>query len=231
MSATNRIKVLSEALAPPAGTQYPEGSSLRVVSRTKRRKNDFYETPAWAVDAIVPLLPIREANAIIVDAGSGNGAIAAALEGKLGPGGEIVGVEKQEELVALARDRNLYNAEFVVGDFEKDTIEYRGAPNIIIMNPPYSRAQEFVTRALRLVARGGIVVALLRLGFLSSRRRTEFHKKHPAAFYVLNKRPSFTGDGKTDASDYAWFVWGDHLVTGQYEIINVPRARRLKRIK
>lgn len=203
MSATGRIKVLSEPLQPPVGMSYPEGSTLRVVERTKRAKGDFYETPAWCIDAIIPQLPAGAVFA--VDAGSGNGAIAARLAAKY-PELEIVGVEKSEELVSAARARGLHNAEFVQANFE-DWYSELGAPDMIVMNPPYSRAIEFVTRALATVKRGGTVAVLLRLNWLASKSRREFHRKHPSDIYVLTKRPSFTGRG-TDATDYAWFVFG-----------------------
>lgn len=228
MSATGRVRVLSEALPPPKGCEYPEGSSLRVVTRTKRRKGDFYETPAYAIDAIIPHLPLDVAT-LLVDAGSGSGAISAGVAARY-PNLEIMGVEKNEELVAQARARGLYAAEFHVDDFEKWSPNVR-APEVVIMNPPYSRAIEFVDRALRLVKRGGHVVALLRLGFLASKRRREFLKKHMPDVYVLTKRPSFTGGG-TDACDYAWFVWSADatgkvtLLTHDDKSKRRPRAAR-----
>ena len=56
-------------------------------------------------------------------------------------------------------------------------------------------------------ARKGVAF-LLRLGFLASVQRAEFWKQNPPTrVIVLSKRPSFTGDGKTDRSEYAFFVW------------------------
>lgn len=31
---------------------------------------------------------------------------------------------------------------------------------------------------------------------------------------VLSKRPSFTGDGKTDGTGYAWFIWDKDSTLG-----------------
>lgn len=204
MSATGRVKVVSEALAPPNGCAYPEGTTLRAVTRTTRRKNDFYETPAWVVDAILPWLPLDSAH-LVLDAGSGRGVIAAAIAAKH-PKLEIIGVEKQPELVAEARQLGLYAAEFVEGDFEKWEPP-TGSPDVIIMNPPYSRALEFVKRAMAIVKRGGTIAALLRAGFVESKQRYDFHIKHRSDFHPLSTRPSFTGGG-TDMAAYAWFVWG-----------------------
>jgi SAM-dependent methyltransferase len=223
MSATNRIRVLSEPLAPPAGCHYPEGTTLRAVTRTKRRKGDYYETPAWAVDAILPFLPLTTAS-LVVDAGSGSGAIAECIA-KHAPRLEVIGVEKQADLVAQARAKELYSCEFVEADFETWQSE-RSSPDIIIMNPPYSRAIEFIRRAQQIVKRGGTVAALLRVGFLASAQRYDFHTKHPSRIRVLDKRPSFTGDGKTDASDYAWFVWCTEATDkGTWSVLHVPRPK------
>ncbi len=223
MSATNRVKVVSAALPPPAGCAYPDGTTLRAVTRTKRRKGDFYETPAWAVDVIIPHLPFATAS-LVVDAGAGNGAIAAAISNAF-PNLEVLGVEKQPELVTQARARELFACEFIESNFETWQSD-RSSPDIVIMNPPYSRAIEFIRRAQQIVKRGGVVAALLRVGFLASSKRQDFHTKHPSRVHVLDKRPSFTGDGKTDASDYAWFVWSpDVLERGTWTILHVPRKK------
>ncbi len=173
--------------------------------KSQRRKGDFYETPAWVVDAIVGQLPVG-GEAVILDAGAGNGAIAARLA-EINPKAEIVGIEKNAELVAKARARNVFNAEFVEADFLKGSGTWTiAAPDVVIMNPPFSRAFEFIARARELVKRGGTVAALLRINTLAGRARAEFHKKSPADVHVLAKRPSFTGGG-TDATEYGWFVW------------------------
>jgi hypothetical protein len=89
---------------------------------------------------------------------------------------------------------------------------------MIITNPPYSKAQEFVERALQELPKDPVVM-LLPLPFLASKRRFEFNKKHPAHVMVLPKRPSFTGGG-TDAVEYAWFAW-NVASEGTYEILDV----------
>lgn len=225
MSATNRIRVLSDPLPPPSGCAYPEGSSLRVVTRTKRAKGDFYETPRWCIEAILPHLPLERAG-LVVDAGSGTGAISAAVAAKF-PRLEIIGIEKDEGLVNQARARGLFAAEFLTGNFETWTPPKAVDGLTVIMNPPYSRALEFVQHALAIAKRGGTVTALLRGAFKAGRGRAEFHGKHPSDEFVLAKRPSFTGNGSTDATEYSWFVWGPGR-GGRWSVLNpqVPRAAR-----
>lgn len=228
MSATGRVRVVSEALPPPVGTAYPEGTTLRAVTRTKRAKGDFYETPTWCIDAILPhLLPIEVPGTLIVDAGAGTGAIAARIASRT-PSAEVVGVEKNGDHVEAARARGLYSAEFVTADFEKWTPE-TGTPDLVVMNPPYSRAVEFVNHALSIVKRCGTVAALLRLSWLAGKSRRDFHKRHAADVYVLTKRPSFTGNGATDACDYAWFVWGPDRGNRWYPLNYDDKAKRKPR--
>lgn len=194
------------------------------VRRRQRSKCDFYATPPECIRAILPKLEIP-ADAYVLDAGSGDGAIAAVVA-EAYPGAEIVGVERNPELVEKARGRGLYNAEFVRGNFYRYSSSLH-APDLVIMNPPFSFARDFVERALAIVKRGGTVCALLRLGFLSSETRREFNRRHPADVYVLTRRPSFTGEG-ADATDYGWFVWGPNR-GHRWETITPEKPRRVRK--
>ncbi len=87
-----------------------------------------------------------------------------------------------------------------------DFLTVTARKEFIITNPPFSLAQEFVTHALAL---SDNVMMLLPLGFLGAQKRRDwFVANEPSALFVLSKRPSFTGNGKTYAADYAWFYWG-----------------------
>lgn len=87
------------------------------------------------------------------------------------------------------------------------TMTYRQPYDYIIGNPPYKEAIEHVTRAMELVPTG-YVGMLLRLGFLASKARHGFWKQNPLhALSICVERPSFTADGRTDGSEYGFFVW------------------------
>lgn len=78
--------------------------------------------------------------------------------------------------------------------------------DIIITNPPYTYAFEFVQHA---VSHASEVYMLLRLNFLASLKRRQWFINHePSALFVLSQRPSFRRGHGTDACDYAWFYWG-----------------------
>lgn len=81
-------------------------------------------------------------------------------------------------------------------------------PKLIISNPPFFLAREFIGHALECVASDGYVAFLLRLNFLETEDRFRFFQHYmPHRIYVHHKRMSFTGDGKTDSVAYMHAVW------------------------
>jgi hypothetical protein len=91
--------------------------------------------------------------------------------------------------------------------------------DVVICNPPFSLAREFVETSLPL---GDWVLMFLRLNFLGSARRNAFFRRRMPDVYVIPDRPSFTADGKTDSIEYAWFVWppGSRLrTTGEVRVL------------
>lgn len=84
--------------------------------------------------------------------------------------------------------------------------------NFILGNPPYSLAEEFLTKSLTHLAEHGHAGFLLRLGFLASLERSWFWRTFPAyKIYVLRPRPSFLSNGRTDGTEYAFFTWYKEL--------------------
>ena len=80
--------------------------------------------------------------------------------------------------------------------------------DIVISNPPFMLAEEFVRQSLEWCREGGYVVMLLRLNFFGSMKRFPLFKElPPIRCYVHHKRISFTEDGVTDSVEYAHFVW------------------------
>lgn len=168
---------------------------------------DFYETPPDCVEAVGNRIgwPVGS----VLDAGAGTGSIGRVLHGH---GAHVVGIEM--DLIRCLQNKAFYT---VAGDF----LAAKGTVDEVWMNPPYGKdlALAFVQKALTLAERR--VVALLRLNWLSSKKRKAFHRAHPAWVGVLERRPSFVESGATDATEYAWFVWDKtgELPGGQWEIL------------
>jgi hypothetical protein len=93
----------------------------------------------------------------------------------------------------------------VIGDFLSSAGE-AFVPDTIITNCPYSLAQEFVERCISMARDVALLMSLGLLG--SSDRASWWGSVVPMpSLYVLPERPSYTGDGKSDSTVYAWYVW------------------------
>lgn len=80
--------------------------------------------------------------------------------------------------------------------------------DVIITNPPFSLAIQFIEKSLSLAEPDGYVIMLLRLNFFESKRRFEFFNTYtPERCYVHHRRISFTRDKKTDSIPYMHAVW------------------------
>ncbi len=88
----------------------------------------------------------------------------------------------------------------------------------VIMNPPFSMAQQFVE--LSLARTTGKVAMLGKLQFLEGQKRKPFFEKTPLArVHVFSKRVNFYRNGEkgsysTSTMAFAWFVW-EHGYQGE----------------
>jgi hypothetical protein len=172
-----------------------------------RRPHDFYQTPAWLTEAIIPILqehifPIDEPR--ILEPAAGQGAILGVLEDAF-PNAVIHSgdITTRQDFLTFPYDRYC---------------------DLIITNPPYSLALEFIQRAM--VFRHfhhhnqhPIICMLLRVNFLGAQKRARWLREHTPSVYVSPRRPDFTGGGG-DATEYAWFIW-DPRRRGRFAILTV----------
>jgi len=82
---------------------------------------------------------------------------------------------------------------------------------VILGNPPFSLAEEFVRTSMELVDKDGVVAMLLQSGFLGAIRRREFFKQFtPWEINMLVPRAGFVREGKsngTDMREYILALW------------------------
>lgn len=176
-----------------------------------RHPDDFYRTPAWLTRAVLPHLDLP-ARSHVLDPACGDGAI---LDVVREAGHLTTGYEIDDGRAAIARERHVV--------FAYDSLTIASAAwraDVIVMNPPFRDAMAFVERA---IACAPVVACLLRLNWLAGQKRASFWREHPADVYVSPRRPSFTGKG-TDATEYAWFVWGPNR-GGRWAVLDVENAR------
>lgn len=177
-----------------------------------RAKDDQYMTPPWAVwrflDA-VDLVDYRERSKWLEPcAGTGN--VIRAVEEYYGRPGTVThakrswtAVEKDEALAkSIPLEAKVWGG---VSFFNVELDEPRY--DVVITNPPYLLAMDFVEASLKIA---DTVCMLLRLNFCGSEKRNSFFRKHMPDIYVLPNRPSFDGKG-SDSIEYAWYVWQSSL--------------------
>jgi len=197
----------------------------RVMSATGRsdvrRVDDAYMTPAWCVRAIWPKL---QSYGSCLDPCAGEGGILKTLQGRW-KYPTYYGIEIDAMRAHTCDIVNKVPCTIADALMYSWTDACIGLPaELIITNPPYTLAMEFLQKAL--VSGSKQVCFLLRLNFLGSQGRAAFWKTHPCDVYVLPKRPSFTGKG-TDATEYAWFHFdltrrsGCARGIGHWEILDV----------
>lgn len=149
---------------------------------------------------------------IILEPSAGNGNIIRALRNR-GFKNRIDAIElretEKENLIGLADNTEI--TDFLGLD------PWHSRYNVIIGNPPYSLAQQFIDKSLDLLTPGGRLIFLLRTNFLESKKRFNWWQdKLPNGLYVLHQRPSFTGKG-TDATSYSWFIWEKAAIKNEFK--------------
>lgn len=177
----------------------------------ERAEGDLYRTPHWAVAAILERIkPLGS----ILDAGAGCGDLALAAKAAGYPG-RWFAVEQNPKLVKDLRHSRLYEHVWESDFLDRDgPLKELAGFRLVLGNPPYLLAREFVDRARELAPE---VVFLLRLNFLESQGRLNWFRSHMPNVYVLSRRPDFTGEGG-DATAYGWFQWS-RWSSGQMEIL------------
>lgn len=183
----------------------------------QRHPDDFYRTPAMATLAILPHLTASPCTSRVraLDPACGDGAILDVVS-QLWPPAMTIGYEIDEQRAGLAAS----GGHHVVQRDALSTDPWEA--DIIVANPPFSLAMEFIQRALATRIRGDVAF-LLRLNFLGSQKRAAWHREHPSDVYILPKRPAFTPDGKTDSCEYAWFCWG-HGRGNRWHVLDLEAA-------
>lgn len=172
-----------------------------------RHEDDFYATPAWCTEALIQAAPAIGSCGSVLDPCCGDGAILDVFSTK------TYGIEINEGRAATAmlkghavRQDDALAANWPTAD-------------AIITNPPFFLAMEFLQKAIaRAWETEAYVAFLLRLNWLGSKKRKEFHQKHPADLYIMSRRPSFIG-GATDSIEYAWYTYHPSLKGGHWILI------------
>lgn len=174
----------------------------------ERSEADFYRTPAWTVHRFLERCQLPGGDWL--DLGAGEGDIIRAVQSFCDqPRGYDIGARwTAVELRAQCRPMLEEVADHVVIanaiSATKRDVGGRAKFAVSCGNPPFRHAIDFIHQSLRLARWTAL---LLRLDFLAGAERQTFMREHPPDVYVVPDRISFTGDGGTDSTEHAWFVW------------------------
>lgn len=187
--------------------------------------HDYFATPAYCVDWLLRAVDLPGGNWL--EPSAGDGAIIRAVNARR--------TDVRWSAVELRAEMRPALFEATGGPDGRQMLWYGDflawAPEVArvrthavcIGNVPYNQAAAHVGMALQVAP---VVAMLLRLNFLGSAKRLNFWRHHPADVYVLSERPSFDGEG-TDATEYAWFVWGQCGTHGKVQVLGPPETADL----
>ena len=180
---------------------------------TERKPHDFYATPIDCVVNFINNYGIDRIKGNILEPSAGNGNVIQALRQN-----KVQCIITALELREEERDSlNRLSDKVIIDNF----LEWEADKNydVIIGNPPYTFAREFIEKCFKIANENTVIIMLLRTAFLESKSRYEFWQQHPlSGLYTLSKRPSFTGKG-SDATSYSWFIWNNRTDKQEIKVI------------
>lgn len=162
----------------------------------KRVLCDEYHTPPEAIKALLENFSFKSRG--LLDPCAGRGEILKQIRkyspNRIIPGGQMTAVEIREEErhnLEKVADR-VFIEDFLAWDPDSFWPEDGPYIDTIITNPPYGIAEQVIEHCFEIASPKADIVMLLRLGFLASRSRRDFWKRHPLTqLLVLAERPSF----------------------------------------
>lgn len=168
-----------------------------------RQEHDYYATDPKAIDALNKVMPLE--GLFIWEPACGAGHLS----------------KRMQYFGAEVLSTDLYDR-----GYGGDNVDFLQCKNleapIIVTNPPYRYAYEFVEHSLDIGA--DRVAMFLKLTFLEGQKRKKLFEKYPPkTVAVFSKRiqVAINGDpemfSKSSAACYAWFIW-EKGYTGKPEV-------------
>ena len=141
---------------------------MSATNRSNVRKSyDFYSTPIECIKTLLNNIDLSGYGNDVLEPSAGNGNICKVFK-EYYPNKDLTAVELREEefnnLCQLNIDDVIINSYYNI----------REKFDIIIGNPPYSEAQEFIEHSFELLKENGILIFLLRTNFLESKKDMNF---------------------------------------------------------
>ena len=196
----------------------------------ERQDHDYYVTPSWAINDLLTALAddaatelgvkLCSSDLIVLDPCAGGDA-----SHEMAYPQALRDFKKFDIQILDTVDIREDSKAAIKGDYlqmDMSNVRAMYPYDLIISNPPFEKATQFIQKALRDVCDGGLVVMLQRINFLGSKERKPlfsvsppFGFGMPAIIYAHSKRMRFMQgtnpkSGKPwpgDSIEYAHFVW------------------------
>jgi hypothetical protein len=191
---------------------------------------DFYVTPKWCIQLLAySILRLgKHSDKIfnsIVDIGAGDGRIGLVVKDYIEKRCEyqddeslsltMIDIVKPGVMFSIDKKNGRYiEADFLGSRVQRDIKKMVGFGNekiLFVSNPPFSLSLKIISNVVMWLegcAKGSEAWFLLPLNWLGTLKRADFLSKHsPSRICTLAPRPSFSGDGKTDSTEYCWMQW------------------------
>lgn len=179
-----------------------------IQNEANRDELDFYATNPKDVEELVSLLSLNNKSYTILEPCAGNGHIAKVLAKY---GHTVITNDIVE------RDFKLDH----VVDFLNETIPLQTKPQMVVTNPPFKYAKEFIEKSLEYA---DIVIVIARLDLLESKKRKELNQNHLKHVFVHTDRARFAKNG-----DDSMFELGTAMSTGWFVYTkNKPEVARIE---
>lgn len=166
-----------------------------VNSSYEREPRDFYPTPRWVTECLVPHMSLDVGTAIWEPAAGR---------------GDIMDVFHDQQCLVAGTDIYPLRADVEEKDFFKQPLEESRPIDWIVTNPPYDMIDQFVERCLQHMDENECSVAILaRHNWVSGKRRSSITDRL-AKMIVLRKRPIWFPDRENKASpihNFNWYIW------------------------
>ena len=97
------------------------------------------------------------------------------------------------------------------------TYETEKKYDLVITNPPFSLAQDFIEKSFKHIKPNGYIIMFLKIQFLEGAKRKDFYEKYPPKYiYVFRNRMATWNNGNeldpngkrwATTMCHAWFIW------------------------
>ena len=189
---------VARVIAPLTGGM--AGAIQASYKKWERKPSDFYPTPYDGTESLMPLInKLLQPGAKIWEPCSGDLDMARVLEWH---GYEVTSTELRET------GQGITGIDFLTDDVQTK-LGWEPDPDMIVMNPPFSMAAEFIAKALSYTPN---VACLVKIDYWNAISRLPLWEKHvPHFFLPLTFRLAFLKEerGNSPLMNCAWVVWTD----------------------